>query len=264
MGTPIEGGEVQGDNSEVTPEAPGPNPAWNDVLSVLPEQFHNVVTPHFQKWDQAAQQRIEQANQSVTQFEAYKPFVENGISPQDLEQGLQLMYQINQDPKAVYEALGEAYGLSAAQVEAAIEGEGEPEGESQNFQDPRVDQLQQGVELIAQNLLDQHQAKLDAEAESELDAGLKKLKDAHGEFDEQYVLSLCAVHPDITLEQAHANYQQLTQRILQQNPRPFAPNVMGNSGGGTGLPSQAIDPRTLDGKSTRDLVAQMLKAANQD
>lgn len=265
MATPIEGGEVQGENpaGEGGENAPGPNPAWNDVLSKLPEEFHPLVTPEFQKWDQSAQQRIEQANQTASQFDAYKPFVENGISPQDLEQGLQLMYQINQDPKAVYEALGESFGLSAAQVEAAIEGE-EAEEEPQNFQDPRVDQLQQGFDLVAQTLLEQHQAKVDAEAEAELDAGLKALKDKHGEFDEQYVLSLCAVHPDISLDQAFDNYQQLTQRILQQNPRPFAPNVMGNSGGGTGLPSQAIDPRQLDGKGTRDLVAQMLKAANQD
>lgn len=253
----IEGGEVQGEVSPAGETAPGPNPAWNDVLSVLPEQFHSVVTPHFQQWDQAAQKRIEQANQSVSQFEPFKPFLENGISPEDLEQGLQLMYQINQDPKAVYEALGQAYNLTPAQVEAVIEGEGEEEEEPQNFQDPRYDQLQQGLDLVAQTLLQQEQQKISAQADAELDAELNSLREKFGTFDERYVLSLVA--NGATMEEAATAYQSLTQNILQQNPRPFAPSVMGNSGGGTGLPSQAIDPRTLGDKERRALVAQMLK-----
>jgi hypothetical protein len=262
MATPIEPTEVQGEPS-AEGNAPGPNPAWESVLGVLPEEFHPLVTPEFQKWDQAAQQRIEQANQQVAQFEGFKPFVENNIPIADLEQGLRLMYEINQNPQAVYSALGEAYGLTAAQVESVVEStEGEEEEEPQSFQDPRVDQLQQGVELIAQNLLEQHQSKLNAEVEAEIDSDLQALREKHGTFDERYVLSLMAANEEISMDQAFEAYQQLTQQILQQNPRPFAPSVMGNSGGGTGLPSQAIDPTKLDGKATRNLVAEMLKAAN--
>lgn len=262
MTSPIEGGEVQG-TQDGTPEAPGQNPAWNDVLSKLPEEFHPLVTPEFQKWDQAAQQRIESVN---SQFEAFKPFVENDIPVTELEQGLRLMYEINQNPQAVYAALGEAYGLSPAQIDAiegSDEGDDTDDGEPQNFQDPRFDQLQEGFELVAQNLLDQHQAKLDAEAETELDQKLEALTEQHGKFDERYVLSLVAANEDVTLEQAVESYKQMVQNVLQGNPRPFAPNVMGSSNGGTGLPSQAIDPTKLDGKATRSLVAEMLKAANE-
>ena len=227
MGTPIEGGEVQGEVSAET-NAPGPNPAWNDVLSVLPEQFHSVVTPHFQQWDQAAQQRIEQANSSVKQFEDFQPFVENGVSAQDLEQGYRLLHEINQNPQAVYEALAEAYNLGGEQIEAEEE-EGE-EDEAPEFQDPRFDQLQQGVELVAQTLLNQQQEKLNQQAERDLDNSLNALRKEHGDFDERYVLSLAAAN-DIPVEEAHKSYQELVQNILQKNPRPFAPNVMGNSGG---------------------------------
>lgn len=263
MATPIEPTEVQGVEPTDGDNTPGPNPAWDSVLSVLPEQFHPLVTPEFQKWDQAAQNRIESVNK---QFEAYKPFVENEIPIADLEQGLRLMYEINQNPQAVYNALGEAYGLTAEQVEAVVEGtDGEEEEEEpQNFQDPRVDHLQEGVELIAQNLLDEHNRKLSVEAETELDNELKATREKHGEFDERYVLSLMAANPDVSMDQAFQAYQQLTQQILQQNPRPFAPSVMGTSGGGGGLPSQAIDPTKLDGKATRNLVAEMLAAANRD
>jgi len=93
MSFPVDG-QVQ-DESGSSGEVSGPNPAWNDVLSVLPEQFHSVVTPHFQSWDQAAQTRVEQANARVKEFEPYNAFIEHGIEPGELENGLRLMYEIN-------------------------------------------------------------------------------------------------------------------------------------------------------------------------
>lgn len=257
MGTPAEGGEVQGGNAEGGAETSGPNPAWNDVLSVLPSQFHEQVTPHFQQWDQAAQQRIESVNQQLTQFDPYKPFVENGISAEDLEQGLQLMYQLNSNPQAVYQALADAYGYGAQTNPEAQEVEGDEE-ESQNFQDPRFDQLQQGLDLVAQTILQQEQAKLEQQAEAQIDSELNELKKQHPNISEEFALSLMVNGFDVN--QVGERWAAMTQGILQSNPRPFAPNVMGTSSGGAGLPSQAIDPRKLNGQQTRDLVAQMARA----
>lgn len=258
MATPIEGGEVQG-GSEIE-NAPGPNPAWGEALSAIPEQFHSVLTPHFEKWDQSAQQRIESVNSQLQQYEPYKQFVENGIQAQDLEQGIQFLYQLNQDPQAVYNALKEAYGFDASQ---AIETEGEEEGEEEaQFQDPRFDQLQEGLDLVAQTILQQQQQKLDAEAEATIDAELKQLREKHPGISEEFALSLMVNGFDVN--QVGEHWQTVTQNILQTNPRPFAPNVLGSSSGGTGLPSQAIDPKTLDGKQTRNLVVQMLNAANAE
>lgn len=260
MATPIEGGEVQGTEVSETESSPGLNPAWGEALSAIPEQFHGVLTPHFEKWDQSAQQRIEQANQTVSQFEGYKPFVENNVSPQDLEQGMQLMYQLNANPQAVYNALAEAYGLGpTAEIESEEE-EGD-ESEAQIFQDPRYDQLQQGLDTVAQVILQQEQQKVESQADAALDAEINALKEKHPNFDEGYVLSLVA--NGATFEEAATQYESLVNNILQRNPRPFAPSVMGNSGGGTGLPSQAINPVELSGKDRRALVAQMLNAANQ-
>lgn len=257
----IEGGEVQGGEVE---NAPGPNPAWNDVLSVLPEQFHEAVTPHFQKWDQAAQQRIESANQQLSQFEGYKPFVENGISPQDVEQALQLAYMLNTEPQTVYQALIDTHGFGSE-----IEGEEEEDGESEGFQDPRFEEfqqqqarLQEGLDLVAQTILQQQQQKLEAEAEAEIDAEVNALKEQYPGISEEFIYSLMV--NGFSPDQVGEKWSSVTQNILQQNPRPFAPNVMGTNGGGTGLPSQAIDPRKLDDKGTRNLVVQMLQAANRE
>lgn len=255
----IEGGEVQG--TEPTGEsAPGLNPAWNDVLSVIPETLHQQVTPHFQQWDQAAQQRIENVNQQLSQFESYKPFVENGISAEDIEQGLQFIYQLNTNPQGVYQALAEAYGYQQQQAPNGNEGESESEPELPN--DPRFDQLQQGLDLVAQTILQQQQQKMEQEAEAQIESELSSLKQKHPNITEEFVLPLMLNGFDV--DAIGQRWEAMTQSILQQNPRPFAPQVMGSSTGGTGLPSQAIDPTKLDGKATRNLVVQMLNQANRE
>jgi hypothetical protein len=256
VATPIDDGSVQGTDVDGGNESsPGLNPAWGEALSAIPEQFHGVLTPHFQQWDQAAQKRIESANEQLKSYEGYKDFVDHGISAEDLAQGYQLMYQLNTNPQAVYSALAEAYGLGGNEAES--EEVEEEEEESSTFQDPRVDQLQEGLDLVAQTILGQQQREEAQRADAELDAEIEGLKAKHPNFDERYVLSLVA--NGATFEEAAQSYEKLVGNILQQNPRPFAPQVMGNSGGGTGLPSQAIDPRKLSGVERRNLVAQMVQ-----
>lgn len=258
----IEDGNVQGNVDDGN--APGQNPAWNDVLSVIPEQYHQQVTPYFQQWDQSAQSRVEQANSQVKQFEPYKDFVDHGIDPDELQQGLRLMYEINQNPQAVYDALANAYNLGPG-VGNTDDDEGDEEDNynPQGYQDPRFDQLQQGVELVSQIVLNEQNEKLARQAEQELDTELSGLREKHGDFDERYVLAM--MQNDMSGEDAVKAYQGMVNNLLQNNPRPFAPSILGNSAGGSGLPSQAIDPTKWNGNQTRDMVAQMLaQAARED
>lgn len=260
----IQDGNVQGDN------APGQNPAWNDVLSVIPEQYHAQVTPHFQQWDQSAQQRIEQANSSIKEYEPYKQFVDNNIPAEDLEQGIRLMYEINTNPKSVYDALAEAYNLGTQpNVSNANAGGNEnttenTSVEAQNLQDPRFDKLQEGLDLVGQVVLQDQQRKAAEQADRELANELDGLRKEFGDFDESYVLAMMGAGK--SGKDAVQAFQEFSNNLIQSRPRPFAPNVMGSSGGGsTGLPSQAIDPTKLSGKDTRNLVVEMLRhSAEQD
>lgn len=257
MGTPIEpSGDVQGVDSGT----PGQNPAWNDVLSVIPQELHQQVTPHFQQWDQAAQSRIENVNNT---FKDFQPLIDNGIGYSDVEQSLQLMYQLNTNPQGFLQALTEAYGNQQPQ------GQQNPEPVDNGFQDPRFDefasqqqQLQQGLDLVAQTILQQQEAKMAAEADAEIDSELAQLKEKHPNISEEFALSLMVNGFDIN--QVGEHWNAISQGILQQNPRPFAPSVMGMNGGGTGLPSQAIDPKSLNGVDRRALVARMAQLGTQD
>lgn len=275
MGTPIDQGAAQGGDN-----APGPNPAWNDVLSQVPEQYHTALTENFTKWDQAAQQRIEAANAAVKDFEPYKAFVDNKIPADELEQGLRLMYEIQTNPKDVWEALGNAYNLTPQQVQQIAQQQatnapgntipGLPQQQQQQlqgqpqqqYQDPRVDQLQQGIELVSKIVLQDQQSKQQAAEDMKLDRELQALETKHGKFDQGYVLAM--MQNGLDGDAAIAAYNSLRTGILQNGAQPFAPDIIGSaSGGGSGYPSQAIDPKKLTDKGTRDLVRQMLDASNR-
>lgn len=266
MGSPIEpidGGQVQGGNPDAGDNTPGPNPAWSEVLDLLPEQFHSVVTPHFTKWDQSAQSRIEAANNSLKDYEPYKPFLEHGITSDEMEQGLRILYEINNNPRNVYDALAEAYKYNAQAQESPVanpNGEGEEENPLAQLPPEVMSQLgQQGdlLQTVAQIVLNDANAKQAAQADNELDAELNALKERIGDFDEGYVLA--QMQNGYSAEDAGNAFLALKQSFIQN--QPFAPGILGNSNGGSGVPSNAIDPTTLSSKDTRSLVAQMLEQA---
>lgn len=266
MSDEITGDEVQGNISDQD-NSPGPNPAWNDVLNVLPEQFHSVVTPHFQKWDQAAQQKVEAANNTLKEFEAYKPFAEHGITSDEIEQGLRLMFEINNNPQNVYDALAKAYNFGQQQANNAVDynaaddedDDDTPEGFS--FPPEIMEKLNSHeglLQAVSQIVLNDAQAKESAQADMELDQELNELKEKIGDYDERFVLAM--MQNGMSAEDAGQAWLETKSSLT--NNRPFAPNVLGsNSGGGSGLPSNAIDPTKLTGKDTRNLVAQMLEQA---
>lgn len=247
----------------------GPNPAWKDVLDILPEQFHGLVTPHFQKWDQAAQGRVESVN---AKFADYAPFAEHGIDREALTEGLRLSQAISQDPKAVFDALASAYGYNTmAQMQAAdpaaanaavqdMTGQNAQQA-AQQLSDPRVAKLEEGVNIMAQMFLTQQQQEASDQADDELENELSALRTKHGDFDETYVLARMAQGQ--TADQAISAFSELKNSLLTENPRPYAPKVIGgsSSGQGSGVPSGAIDVTKLSGGETRNLVADMLRRA---
>lgn len=274
MGTPVEGGlpeNVPNDEAQVI--APdqgndsGPNPAWGEVLGILPEQFHSVVTPHFTEWDKAANKRIESIK---SQYEDYAVFKEHGIGRADLEQGIRLVNMINENPKEVWEALATNFNLGAPDPTATPpvnkpgeEDDGTYTGDASQYNDPRVDQLQQGVELMAQMMLQQQQQEAQQAANSELDNDIAQIKEKHGDFNEQHLLPYIhyGLEQGQTVAQAADAYFAMRNEMIQsaQAAKPFAPTLMGgNSGNGAGLPSNAIDVTKLSGNDTRKLVAEML------
>lgn len=265
MATPVEGtgnvdpsGSVQGDPSNNTP---GPNPAWNDALSVIPEQFHAAVTPHFQKWDQAANSRIESLN---AQYEPYKAYIDHGITPDVISQGLGILQVLEENPQAVYDALAAQLGVNTPQTPETAPQTPTGENNENVVLPPGWDRLNQGVEAMAQHLLMAEQQKAEAAASAQLEADLKRVEEKYGSFNPDLFLPYLssAIDKNMTIDKAAESYfAALDGHNKQvQAAQPYAPTILGaNSGGGAGLPSNNIDVAKLSDAERKNLVVEMLR-----
>ncbi len=261
------GGEAQG-QQEVTPSAdtgtPSINPAWNDALSVIPSQLHSQVIPHFQKWDQNFNSQIQKVH---SQYEPYKPFLEAGYQPDDISFGVNLAQAIAQNPQQVAQALNEWIQAEYGEEEQQGQNESTPQFDPNTpdfdiTQHPAFQQQDQALRAMAEILLEQREQEQQAQADSELEQEIAELQEKNkerGEFDLEFVLGVAMNDPEMDLEKAVEKFYERRDAMLQQVRKP-GPPVLGS--GGT-IPSGGVDPRKLDDKSRRALVAQMLQQAQQ-
>lgn len=256
-------GEPQGQGGEsfqqVSPQGTGINPAWNEMLGTIPQELHSKVLPHLQKWDQGVQNRFQQVH---SQYEPYKPFIDNNVTPSDIEFAMGLVNAINNDPRAVQEALNawiEQEGIQDQQAQQGTPGEYYEQGQgTPDFtQHPEYQRMQQMVESMADILMTREEEDEQSQADAELDEELTNLREQFGDFDEPFVLS--KMMSGMSGEDAVKAWGETVNQILTQQRRP-GPKLLGAGGN---LPSQQIDVKQMDRKATKNLVAEMLQNASQ-
>lgn len=240
---------------------PNINPAWNDVLGVLPQEFHSQVTPHFSKWDQNFQNKIQEVH---SQYEPYKPFIDQGVTPEELNFGYGLYNALQTNPQEVLAALQEAIAQENGEYDPE---QGQFESTPQQFdpqqmdiqEHPYVQHLTEQLNVISQILLGQREQEQQAQYDQEFDQELTSLKETYGEYDEKYVIGLLMANPEMETEDAVKQYKALEQQILAGKRQP-GPPVLGSGGG---FPNTTPDTRKLSSKDTRNVVQQMLAQAAQ-
>jgi hypothetical protein len=259
MATPIEP-PVSELTTEI--ETPNVNPAWNDVLSVLPSEFHSQVTPHFQKWDQSANSRIEELNGQIKEWESYNPLREHGITIDQVTDGLRIMQELNTNPKAIWEALNEQFAQSVQQQAQDPTLGTPPVAEQFDLSKlPEYQQMQEQLNVVSQLMIQEQQAKFNAAEDAKLDIALSTALQKFPDVEmtpqtENFVLSQME-HKNMSAEQAVQAFVDFRNSL---SPAPFAPKVLSANGGG--VPSQAINTRNLSDSETKNLVIQYLKAQN--
>lgn len=265
------------ESPELTTEAPQDhsteeqaNPFWGEVEKLTGPNVYQLIKPHLAKADTEARQRVEAVNQS---YAPWKAFADQGIQPQQVQQAIAVVKQLNESPEQVFESLRsflEREGRMPSQAELKQEVQ-----EDTEEADPRDQQLQALAEqqrLIAeflqnQQLQSQQQAAAQ-EADTWLETEVSKLKDPKKGFDEADIKEIVRIaafqaqqtgqDPD-SLAAAEAQYVAMRDRI-RTTPRPgqVAPRLPSGPGGGTPQ-QQAVDPSTLTKDQRRELVAQMLQ-----
>lgn len=265
------------ESPELTAEAPQDhsteeqaNPFWGEVEKLTGPNVYQLIKPHLAKADTEARQRVEAVNQS---YAPWKAFADQGIQPQQVQQAIAVVRQLNESPEQVFESLRsflEREGRMPSQAELKQEVQ-----EDTEEADPRDQQLQALAEqqrltaefLQNQQLQSQQQAAAQ-EADTWLETEVSKLKDPKKGFDDADIKEIVRIaafqaqqtgqDPD-SLAAAEAQYVAMRDRI-RTTPRPgqVAPRLPSGPGGGTPQ-QQAVDPSTLTKDQRRELVAQMLQ-----
>lgn len=225
----------------VEPEVP-----WADVLSKIPDQYRGELNP-----------ALEEYTQRVTQeWEPYNFLRENAIDPDTVQYAMNILYTLNNDPRQLYDALGQYYKFAQTQADQP---EFEEAFSDEQQADPRIERLEQGLQTMARLLLEAREQQEAQEQDALLSQELDEARQKYGDFDENYVLGLAL--NGASIENAVRQFKSLEQRIAGGNVRSSQPVIMGSGGGAPG--SNIVDPRKLSSNETKNLVAQMLEQASR-
>lgn len=236
----------------------GYNPNFQPLLNDIPSDLHAKVIPHLQEWDK-------NYGQLQSEYAPWKPVLSSGVTPEMVQNGLNLMNLLDSNPEGLWRALGDNYKFGQEQQQQANAGAGQgqtplvqqQQQEQPNPYDLRFQQMEQNFTTVAQHVLQMRQqeeeARQDAAIAAEFEAAHKKL----GKFDDQWVRAHCIADPNLSIEQAARNYQQwFNSQMAQYGARPI---ITGSSGGG--VPGANTDVTKLTGAQTRSLAADMIRQA---
>ncbi|SRR5216110_3009193 len=238
----------------------GQNPAWGELLGELPQDLHQKVIPHLQRWDQGVNQRFQTVQQG---YEPWKPIINAGVTPDVAQAGLNLINMLESNPQALYSALKEYYKFDEQQQQQqGVQGPGQGQNTEPTVEDPyqqKFSQMEQGYNTLAQHVLEMKQQEVNARADAALESEFQAAKQKYGDiFDEEWVQAKCIANPNLSVEQAAGMYHQwYTQQAAKFGAKPL---IMG--GGSNGLPNQHTDVTKLSDRDTRSLVANMLDQFN--
>lgn len=244
----------------------GFNPAWEPIKEKLGDPAFELIQSELSKWDQGVNKRFETINSE------YAPYKDLG-SPEELLNYKSIVQQMDENPLAVYEALGNFLKENGQLEEAATVQDATDEfTASLNDEevDPRIAQLEQGQEAIREFLERQQEMEIQAQAEQELSQEIEQIQKErnYSQEDMQEILRQAAFLSSqsdnvVPLSVAADQFDALRERILT-TPRPgdSAPRLLPTSGG---TPSSAINKSVgeLSRNETQDLIAAFLSESNK-
>lgn len=252
------------DTGTVTPQAPSEysETAQGFLKGVDPRDLP-VVQKYLKPWDQQVNSRFREIHQQ------YEPFKRLGVPYEEVENAIKIVQLLDNDPRAVYEALGNEFGYGGQQqatpsptpaVAAGNGGNGAGSGASPYGDLPEAfvtefGQMRDVVTALANEILKSRQESQKAQQDQQLEQHMTTLKQKYGQFDEDFVLA--KMFQGKSGDQAVQEYQQFVQTVLNSQAsrsRPVPPIM----GGGGAVPA-GVNPNELSRSDSKRLMAQMLE-----
>jgi adenylate kinase family enzyme len=254
----------QGQSQQVPGTNQADNPAWAPFLEGVPEVFHAPLKKQLRSWDdnyRGLETKYQELEGKYKPYEAYQ-----GVDPQALGYGLNLLQQIQSDPQKVYEAL-----QRHLQQQGALQQE-DPDEQGLD-KDPYLVQLerQQNELLQRQQQMDeyvqqqQYNQKVDT-YQQQIDSQVQALVDKFGPaVDVQDVLGRMFNQVNqgkqLDANAAFEEQKQVFQRMYQaQNQGRQAPNILPPSG--SVAPTTEKPVGQMNEEERQAHLVQMLKFVN--
>lgn len=243
------------------------NPAWSDLMGVIPEDLHEQVTPHLQKWDQ-------NFDKVQSQYAPYKQFVDAKVSADNIAYALNVMQEIENDPQKIYEALGKYMQENGLLPEAEQNAQGQEQNSDQGqvgedglpdiSNHPKFQELEKLVQTYGQAFIEQQQRAQEEAEDAELQDQIDTLTEELGEFDVKWVLhaALDAAESGEDVNDLRPfvdQYRQYEQGIIEKSRKP-APTMMPAGGQ---QPKSEIDFKSMSDGDRRKFIVDRLNLARQ-
>lgn len=246
--------------TEVTPTEQ--QPLYADALNELPESVRPLVEPIFKDWDTKVSERFQKVH---SEYEPWKP-ITSQYDPEAVSNAVALARYLEENPRELYDRIAEAYGYNTSEQgqpgQQPAQQQVQP-GDEEEPPDPtaaKLSELEQALVAIATHLQTQQQSTEMDNNVKVLNQTLEGLKTTHGDYNEQYVLTMIANGADP--ETAVLSWKAELQKAIQNGTQPNtdAPTVISGTGA---VPSTQADLGKLGDNDTQDLVVKLLQQANQ-
>jgi hypothetical protein len=256
---------------------------YADYLEKVPEGLRPVVEPAFKEWDGNVNQRFQQYNDQLKEYERYQQVIDQ-YEPEAIGQAIQLAEQLNTQEGAeeLFQQLAQALGY---QVEGTP---GQPgtgnvnQNQNQNlgddddysdlFNNPRFQQLEQAITNISQQFQQTQETMTQQQqlqqVEQEWNATLEKNKslvtNADGSENKDAIDAILAfAQVDGNIEKAFEKYSRVVgkQATAMNAPGQNAPIIGGGSQ--NNMPSNVVEPAKMTPQQRKEAAIAALQEANR-
>lgn len=256
--------ENTAEQAQETDSTAGINPAWNEMLSAVPQEFHPHLTSHLEKMDKGVQQRFTKVQQ---QFSPYKEFAELNVPASDISQALQIYQAINTQPRSVYDYLQKQFNFGQEQSQGQQEAEQVEDydlsEENDLTKNPQFKAMAEKATRAEQFIQQVQQQERQKQIDAEVDNEAKAVQAKYPNIDMKAVATFAIGQSNQTNQMPNlmAAAEYLQSLIPQPRVSDTAPPIV--RAGNRGVPQQ---PQKKFGDMTSDertaYVAQHLAAAN--
>lgn len=255
----------------------GVNPVWDPIRNELGVQFE-TIKPHLLDIDKGFNEGITKAN---AKYAPWKQFDESGLTPDTIQQQLQVVQALNDRPEEIYQALGQfleqngRLPKNAEEAQQALDDVQEDDPyqseEAKQIAEMRK-QLEDQQQFLQAQVEQQHREQLEEKANQEVAQEYDAFEKAHPELSEQdkqdiyqrhYLYAASGPQNMKTLEEVYKEHLALVERV-RSVPRPndLAPRLPGAGGG---VPTgQRKDPSEYSRNESQDALAALVQQAQNN